>query len=321
MKTIRPILLGLLAFPVLFAGCSQDTDLPSTGNEDRVALRVCSDITVDNQVQKAGTRAVDGSWENTDAIGIFAVQATGAEEYANRKYTTATATLGTFTPATADQTIYLPVDGSGRDFVAYYPYDGSMSGSEYAIDLTDQTRQNAIDFMVSERENNSTNSTVKGITKADPNVKFRFHHKLAKLRLNIATGDGFSGNNSELAGLKVEITGQPTSGTFDVLTADAVTTTNNSQTIDLLTVTEGTKAEGIVFPSANFTDMKFVFTVQGHGEPYKWSLNKSNNATKFEAGKEYIYNITINKTGINVTSTIEPWQPGNGLGGETGTAE
>ena len=321
MKTIRPILLGLLALPVLFAGCSQDTDLPSTGNEDRVALRVCSDITVDNQVQKAGTRAVDGSWENTDAIGIFAVQATGAEEYANRKYTTATATLGTFTPATADQTIYLPVDGSGRDFVAYYPYDGSMSGSEYAIDLTDQTRQNAIDFMVSERENNSTNSTVKGITKADPNVKFRFHHKLAKLRLNIATGDGFSGNNSELAGLKVEITGQPTSGTFDVLTADAVTTTNNSQTIDLLTVTEGTKAEGIVFPSANFTDMKFVFTVQGHGEPYKWSLNKSNNATKFEAGKEYIYNITINKTGINVTSTIEPWQPGNGLGGETGTAE
>ena len=320
MKTIRPILLGLLAFPVLFAGCSQDTDLPSTGNDDRVALRVSSDITVDNQVRKAGTRAVDGSWENTDAIGIFAVPVTGAEEYANRQYTIAAATLGTFTPATADQTIYLPVDGSGRDFVAYYPYDGAMSGSTYAINLTDQTRQNAIDFMVSERENGA-NSTVKGITKAAPNVKFRFHHKLAKLRLNIATGDGFSGNNSELAGLKVEITGQPTSGTFDVLTADAVTTTNNSQAITLLTTTEGTKAEGIVFPSANFTGMEFVFTVQGHGEPYKWSLNKSNNATKFEAGKEYIYNITINKTGINVTSTIEPWQPGNGEGGETGSAE
>lgn len=320
MKTIRPILLGLLAFPVLFAGCSQDTDLPSTGNDDRVALRVSSDITVDNQVRRAGTRAVDGLWENTDAIGIFAVPATGAEDYANRQYTTATATLGTFTPATADQTIYLPVNGSGRDFVAYYPYDGAMSGSEYDIDLTYQTRRNAIDFMVSERENGA-NSTVKGITKTAPTVKFRFHHKLAKLRLNIATGDGFSGNNSELAGLKVEITGQPTLGTFDVLTADAVTTINNSQTIDLLTVTEGTTAEGIVFPSENYADMQFVFTVQGHGEPYKWSLNKSNNATKFEAGKEYIYNIKINKTGIDVTSTIEPWQPGNGAGGEDGSAE
>lgn len=318
MKTIRPILLGLLAFPVLFAGCSQDTDLPSTGNEDRVALRVSSDITVDNQVRKAGTRAVDGLWENTDAIGIFAVQTAGAEEYANRQYTTAAATLGTFTPATADQTIYLPVNGSGRDFVAYYPYDGAMSGSTYAINLTDQTRQNAIDFMVSERENGA-NSTVKGISKAAPNVKFRFHHKLAKLRLNIETGNGFSGN--ELAGLKVEITGQPTTGTFDVLASDAVTTTNNSQTIDLLTVTDGTKAEGIVFPSANFTDMQFVFTVQGHGEPYKWSLNQSNNATKFEAGKEYIYNIKINKTGLEVTSTIEPWQPGNGESGENGSAE
>lgn len=320
MKTIRPILLGLLAFPVLFAGCSQDSDLPSTGNEDRVALRVSSDISVDNQVQRVGTRAVDGSWENTDAIGIFAVPVTGAEEYANRQYTTATATLGTFTPATPDQTIYLPVDGNGRDFVAYYPYDGAMSGSEYAINLTNQTQQNAIDFMVSERENGA-NSTVKGISKADPNVKFRFHHKLAKLRLNIATGNGFSSNNSELSGLKVEITGQPTTGTFDVLASDAVAETNSNQGITLLTTTDGTKAEGIVFPSANFTDMEFVFTVQGHGEPYKWSLNKSNNATKFEAGKEYIYNITINKTGIDVTSTIEPWQPGNGENGENGSAE
>lgn len=320
MKTIRPIVLGLLAFPVLFAGCSQDTDLPSTGNEDRVALRVSSDISVDNQVQRVGTRAVDGSWENTDAIGIFAVPVTGAEEYANRQYTTATATLGTFTPATPDQTIYLPVDGNGRDFVAYYPYDGAMSGSEYAINLTNQTRQNAIDFMVSERENGA-NSTVKGISKADPNVKFRFHHKLAKLRLNIATGNGFSSNNSELSGLKVEITGQPTTGTFDVLASDAVAETNSNQGITLLTTTDGTKAEGIVFPSANFTDMEFVFTVQGHGEPYKWSLNKSNNATKFEAGKEYIYNITINKTDIVVTSTIEPWQPGNGENGENGSAE
>lgn len=320
MKTIRPILWGLLAFPVLFAGCSQDTDLPSTGNEDRVALRVSSDISVDNQVQRVGTRAVDGLWENTDAIGIFAVQTAGAEEYANRQYTTATATLGTFTPATPDQTIYLPVDGSGRDFVAYYPYDGAMSGSEYAINLTNQTQQNAIDFMVSERTDGE-NSKVTGITKAAPTVKFRFHHKLAKLRLNIETGDGFSDNNSELTELKVEITGQPTTGKFDILTGNAVETTNDSQTITLLTAENGRTAEGIVFPSEDYTGMQFIFTVKGHGEPYKWSLNKSNNAEKFEAGKEYIYNIKINKTDIVVTSTIEPWQPGNGEHGEDGSAE
>lgn len=321
MKTIRPTLLGLLAFPVLFAGCSQDTDLPgTTGNDERVALRVSSDITVDNRVRKVGTRAVDGSWENSDAIGIFAMPATGAEEYANRQYTTATATLGTFTPSTADQTIYLPVDGSGRDFVAYYPYTETMAGREYSLDLTDQTVQNAIDFMVSERDNGA-NSTVKGITKDTPNVKFRFHHKLAKLRLSIETGNGFSGDNSELAGLKVEITGQPTTGTFDVLASDAVTGTNSNQTIALLTATEGTKAEGIVFPSDNYAGMQFIFTIQGHNTPYTWSLGQSANADKFEAGKEYIYNITINKTGLEVTSSIEPWQPGNGGAGENGSAE
>lgn len=316
MKTIRPILLGLLAFPVLFAGCSQDTDLPA-GNDDRVAIRVSSNISVNNQVQRAGTRAVDDTWEGSDAIGIFAVPLASAEEYANRKYTTANGS-GSFS-ATPDQVIYLPVDGSGRDFVAYYPYSGTMTGSEYAINLADQTQQNTIDFMASERTD-GTNSKVTGITKADPTVKFRFHHKLAKLRLNIETGSGFISDNSELTGLKVEITGQPTTGTFDVLESDAVTATNNSQTITLLTATDGTKAEGIVFPSEDYAGMLLVFTVQGHGEPYRWNLSEST-AEKFEAGKEYIYNIKINKTGIGVTSTIEPWQPGNGEGGEPGSAE
>lgn len=309
-------MIGMAALALALAACGND-DAPQN---NRVELNVTSNITVNNQVQETGTRAVDNEWEGDDAIGIFAVALEGQDNYANMKYITTADNLGAFASETEANTIYLPTNENvGRDFVAYYPYSSMMSGSEYAINLTDQTKQNSIDFMVSDRANGD-DSKVTGITKADPTAKFRFHHKLAKLRLNFVTGNGFTGDNSELAGLKVEITGQPTTGTFDVLTSEAVTATNNGQTIILLTAADGKTAEGVVFPSENYTGMQIVVTVDGHATPYKWDLSASTSAQKFEVGKEYIYNITINKTAIEVTSTIEPWQQGNN-GGESGSAE
>ena len=55
-------------------------------------------------------------------------------------------------------------------------------------------------------------------------------------------------------------------------------------------------------------------------QPYVWELNNSEKATRFEPGKEYIYNITIHKTAIEVTATIKDWEQGN-ADGESGSAE
>ena len=52
---------------------------------------------------------------------------------------------------------------------------------------------------------------------------------------------------------------------------------------------------------------------------FNWDLNNSI-ADKFEAGKKYVYDITVNRTGLGVTSTIEDWTPGNGENGEQGEA-
>lgn len=65
--------------------------------------------------------------------------------------------------------------------------------------------------------------------------------------------------------------------------------------------------------------MSFVFTTQAIGS-YEWALSQSLKATKFEAGKKYRYIITVNKTAIDVTSSITDWEPGN-KDGETGDAE
>lgn len=304
--------LSILSLPVFaavtlaLAGCNQESNTPEKENDSRVPVRVSSNIEV--------SRAVDNAWEEDDAIGIFMLNNDAVDTYSNVEYITPE-TNGAFAPA--DQVIYLPVDGTARDFVAYYPYQSNMTDNNYSIDLSNQADQSAIDFMTSKKENGA-NSTVEGINKTSPEVNFRFHHRLSKLRLNIKTGAGFIGDNSELAGMTVKLTNQQTTGTYNVLTDNAVTITPASNTIELLTAADGRTAEAIVFPSNDYTGMQFEFHVIGH-EPYKWSLSEST-ATKFEEGKSYIYNITINKTGISVSSTIENWVDGNGSG-EDGSAE
>lgn len=304
--------LSILSLPVFaavtlaLAGCNQESNTPEKENDSRVPVRVSSNIEV--------SRAVDNAWEENDAIGIFMLNNDAVDTYSNVEYITPE-TDGAFAPK--DQVIYLPVDGTARDFVAYYPYQSSMTDNNYSIDLTNQADQSAIDFMTSEKENGA-NSTVEGINKTSPEVNFRFHHCLSKLRLSIQTGAGFIGDNSELAGMTVKLTNQQTIGTYNVLTGDAVTITPGSNTIELLTAANGQSAEAIVFPSNDYTDMQFEFHVPNH-KPYIWELSKST-ATKFEEGKSYIYNITINKTGVSVSSTIENWVDGNGSG-ENGSAE
>lgn len=312
MQKMKVTIAGLLALAV-FAGCNNDENLPGGNDSDsRVALQVTSGIQ---------TRAYDDQWEANDAIGIFALMPntteieiatdeTSGTAQGNRQYNTLENALGTFNPADENATIYLPVDGSTRDFIAYYPYQQEMAGSTYKIDLTTQKPQKNIDFMVSTTQQAEGSSRTTDISKTDPTVQFRFEHKLSKVRLNIETGNGFAGNHSELAGMTVALTGQQTTADFDVLTDDKVAIAKDYEGIDLLTAENGRTSEGIVMPSNDYDGMQFEFRIEGH-EPYVWELNQSVNAHKFDPGKEYIYNITIHKTGIGVTSTIMDWQQGN----------
>ena len=320
MQKMKMTMTGLLALTV-FAGCSNDENqLGGNDNDSRVALQVTSGIQ---------TRAYDDQWEANDAIGIFALMPgtteiatdeTSGTEQRNRKYSTGESALGTFNPVDATATIYLPVDGSTRDFIAYYPYQPEMAGSTYKIDLTTQKPQKNIDFMVSTQEQAEGSSRTTGISKTDPAVQFRFEHKLSKVRLNIKTGVGFKGDQGELVKMEVALTGQQTTADFNVLTDDEVTITKGNESIDLLTADNGKTSEGIVMPSKDYDGMQFEFRVKGHEQPYMWELNESEKANKFEPGKEYIYNITIHKTSIEVTANIKDWEQGNG-NGDSGSAE
>lgn len=294
--------LALLSAALLVAGCGSDGDVPADGTE-RVALRVTSGIS---------TRAADNWWTAGDAIGIYMLNGEAVDTYANSKYITeAGGTSGEFLAADAAEAIFLPTDGTERDFVAYYPYSGSLTAddSAYAINLSDQSSQEAIDLMAAD--------VVGGKSRTDSEVSFVFAHKLAKIEVAVRPGDDVVA--ADLVGMTVKLTGQHVEGTYDVTAGGEVVPSSATEAITLLTADDGTSAEGIVFPSTDFSGMELTFSTQEIGD-YSWALSSSYRATQFEAGKRYKYTITVNKTALEVTATITDWAEGNGQG-DSGSAE
>lgn len=294
----------LCAAASLLAGCAGDGTLPE--NDGRVALKVNSGIDVQ-------TRAHDAVWDAGDAIGIYMLDGT-AVEAGNRKYTTESTTADGSFAAADGQTVYFPTDGSERDFTAYYPYRTPLDGNKFAVDVNNQAVQKDIDLMGA--------GTVTGKTKNDPAVAFAFQHKLVKLYLTIKP-DGTSLSADDLKGLKIDLTNQKTQATYDVVAGGSVTVNtedNGPATVALLTDAAGTSSEGIVLPNATTETMQFVFTLRD-ATVFTWDIHNAEKSKSFTAGNKYVYTITIGKNGVEVTSTVNDWTPGNGDGGETGSAE
>ena len=293
-KTFSAVALATL----LLTACQNDEETMQT--DARVALQVTSGIQ---------TRAYDATWEANDEIGIFGFTQgdAPAQAYTNVRYVT-TGGDGAFTPD--GTTIYLPTDGSSLDFVAYYPHTTDLENGIYTVDVEDQSDLSTIDLMAAGMQTaNRINNT----------VTFNFEHKLSKIVLTFKPGDGMA--LSELTGMKVQLTNQQTLATFDVTQPDGevVVGTNTPATLTLNTTDDGMSSEGIVLPSANFDSMTLHLELEDGGSFFNWDLNNSK-ADKFEAGKKYVYDITVNRSRLDVTATIEDWAPGNGENGEQGEA-
>lgn len=293
-KTFSAVALATL----LLTACQNDEETMQT--DTRVALQVTSGIQ---------TRAFDNQWEKNDEIGIFGFTQGDAptQAYSNVRYVT-TGGNGRFTPD--GTTIYLPTDGSSLDFVAYYPHTTDLENGIYTVDVENQSDQSTIDLMAAGTQT---------VDRTDPTVTFNFEHKLSKIVFNFTAGVGM--DESELAGMKVQLTNQQTLATFDVTQPDGevVVGTNTPATLTLNTTDDGMSSEGIVLPSANFDSMTLHLALVDGGSFFNWDLNNSS-ANKFEAGKKYVYDITVNRTGLSVTATITDWAPGNGENGEQGEA-
>ena len=289
----------MATFAIALAGCNNSEIVNGNSQFSDIVLNATAGV----ESEAPQSRVLGTSWEADDVIGIFQLQGATVLN-ANSKYVSSG--TSSFTPAGASETIYFPVEISPKsDFIAYYPYMAGQTGFDYAVDVTSQSNQEAIDLLTADK--------VVGKDKTAPAVAFNFKHRLSKLSLTLTAGNGLTAG--DLAGITVKITGQKPTATFNINTA-VLTPSGAVQTITLNTVADGTTADAIILPAAESAGRQLTFTLS-IGDTFVWNIP---DAKVFNAGEKNIYNITLNRTSIEVTSSITDWAAGNGSG-ESGSAE
>lgn len=290
MKIKHLQLTGMLML-VMFGTACRKENAPIIANESRTSVKFSS--TINGQLQ---TNAVDNSWSANDNIGVFMKTGTGLSNVisANKAYNTPG--NGTFAPATADQTLYYPDNGSSVDFIAYYPYKQNLIANKYQVDVSNQSTQASIDLLYT---NNAT-----GLNKNNSNANLIFTHQLAKVEFTVKNGSGVA----DLNGLAANISALKTAAEFDLATGSL---TVQDQTADIALKTSvkngATIAEAILIPTTNETGTKVVFSLGS--KTFTWKLPTD---TKFEKGKKYTYEIELRTNGtigtaISASSTINNW--------------
>ena len=194
-----------------------------------------------------------------------------------------------FSPISGGKTIFFPIDGD-VDFYSYYPHT-TVSDYKVALNVADQTSQEAIDFMYAQ---------TKGCHKSIPQVELKFNHMLSNLVLNVQPGNGLT--EDDLNKLKVTIKDQNTTATFNL--ADGVISgEGNPANIQMKTVKVGKKYEAILLPTKSTTrEIEFDLD-NGHDAPFVWTM-----ATDLKGGNLYNYTtVKLTRTGVELSGTIKPW--------------
>ncbi len=309
--------LSFLAVAALLtmASCSDDE---VTGGGSRHLLRL-STANIISETRATGT---DSELQLTQfasgsKVAIFLVEdVSGTATASGDNVTTYTQPLeytangsGGLTPGAAQ---YWPTSGNGLHIYGVYPYSAvSTTTTTYAsTDITftvqhDQSKDadyNASDLMTGTP---SSNNPVKRTSSA---VEVKFTHLLSKININLSKGAGF--NEGDLNSAEVYITNTLPTTTFNVQNTTLGTASGTAADI---TVCTGTTGSAIIVPQTIASGTAFIKVVVGGGE-YIYNLAS---ATTFEGKTQYTYNITVAKTGLTVTSTINAWA---GSSSSSGTA-
>lgn len=289
----------LAATALAFAACSSDEDSVQT-LEKPVAMAFSADIYGANtRVSDEGT-----AFTQDDEIGIVAIKDNALESTQfNIKYTRG---ADNSSPEFTATTPYYFQDTQNVTFHAYYPYVSTLTSSSPTISVNTKSEKQTADG----RKSNDILFAKLSTTYANPKVNFTgenaFKHQLSRLTLKVKAGNGVS-DLSSLTAYKIA-TNLTLDATFNVQTGTLTagsTTGNISGTASSVSGTEYSFDPIIIVPQSP-TDGKITLELTYNNQTYKTDLNV--NDSKFQAGYSYDYTVTINNTGLEVSSaSITDW--------------
>lgn len=281
-KMTKLFALALLAGAMV--SCSTEDTAPSTQN-DKVAVQFTGSIS-------ANTSAAGTAWADGDRIGIFMtgtkqpLSADAIKEGVDNVSYQSNGSIA-FSPINVGKTIFFPIDGD-VDFYSYYPQT-TVNDYKVALDVTDQTKQEAIDFMYAKTE---------GCNKANPQVDLTFFHKLSNLVLDIQPDNGLT--QEDLKKMTVTVKGQNTKATFN-LADGTISGEGNPADITMKTTEAGKLYEAILLPTEEASRLIEFDLKNGYDAPFVWTM-----PVKLEGGKIYHYTVKFSRSDIDISENIEP---------------
>ena len=203
---------------------------------------------------------------------------------------------GAFSPVTAEQIIYFPMDGD-VDFHAYYPYTAEVNDYRIALDLSDQSNQEALDLMYAK---------VSGRNKSNPKVELNFTHLLCRLILEVQPGTGLT--QADLAKLTVKVKDVDTKATFNLVDG-TISGEETPKGFTMKTVEAGKRYEAILFPTESESrEIEFDLN-NAHDGPFTWTMKSA-----LKGGSQYHHLVTLSRTAAEVSGSIKPWDNGGDNG-------
>lgn len=143
-----------------------------------------------------------------------------------------------------------------------------------------------------------------------------FTHAMSKITVNLKAGDGFA-NHAFAADPTVTVCETYLTGTVNI---EARTTNAKNESKGVITLKKKDTAttdytatyNGLIMPGNKFADADNLIKINADDNIYyvkAKNLNDANTATDdvFERGKNYILNVTLNKTAINVSASVVAW--------------
>lgn len=303
--------MTMAATALALAGCSNDENGMDNGP---VELRLTSGVTVQT---RTFTATQSTTISQNEVVSVWVDDAGTASPLYEAVQLTANGSNG-FT----GEPMYFPQTGNNIDIYAVHgnfttPFapgsDFPKDGAEYKVEAD----QSAVaDYTKSDL----LYAVKKNVVRSKNAVELTFYHMLSKLELAIKTGAGAP----ELATSgAVKLNGVTLDGKFTPSTTAtmreqsqraamlgaAASATTGDMTLGQQTCTDFAAGnvnynEAILVPQ-DMAGKKLTFSLEGGGTlTYTIPAN-----TTFESGKKYQYHITLDLTGITVTSNIEDWDP------------
>lgn len=304
------VALSIAAVALAMTGCSNDEneEMDNWNGEIRLSSGVAVQTRANTQAEQI---------QSGETVYAWVDKATTGESYINAWTLTAQGN-GSFTGSSK----YYPTDGSTLDFYAMHGNFVSSTFTENETEFPEFIFIHSVTDDQSGAENYAKSdllyAVTKGVTRSSSAVNLEFYHMLSKVEVALKSGDG----KPDLTGATVTIEGTKLNAGFfarkDKNISDRYDRAN-------MIVAEGSPTPikiRTAITEDNFgTNTQYAEAVLVSGQ--KWEKNAifikvelQNGATfsykidgplELESGMKYTYKITVNQSGLSVSSEIKNW--------------